>query len=207
MYVQIISMVFYTLEEIYDDFCFTNTMNKMGNTEVTVRLFSGNESFITKLFILCNKNWRICIVNFLHLSLSNSGPYLKLHIDSQINYWRYIYISHALALNYKSWTIAFRTTKDEKNNSQWFKKQTPISSFEALYDNPVSNSFQLHTLGIPHVPSLVVLKVFTTSLKLNCLTSFCSLVSNSRWWMASLSMSDLKFCVMTVSLFKYWLDW
>lgn len=144
---------------------------------------------------------------FLHLSLSNSGPYLKLHIDSQINYWRYIYISHALALNYKSWTIAFRTTKDEKNHPQWFKKQTPTSSFEALYDNPVSNFFQLHTLGIPHVPSLVVLKVFTTSLKLNCLTSCCSLVSNSRWWMASLSMSDLKFCVMTVSLFKYWLDW
>lgn len=51
-----ISMVLYTLEEIYDDFCFTNTMNKMGNTEVTVRLFSGNESFITTLFILCNKN-------------------------------------------------------------------------------------------------------------------------------------------------------
>lgn len=51
------------LEEIYDDFCFINIMNKMGNIEVIVRLFLGNELLIIKFFILCNKNRRICIVN------------------------------------------------------------------------------------------------------------------------------------------------
>lgn len=49
-------MVLYMLEEIYDDFCFINIMNKMGNIEVIVRLFLGNELFIIKFFILCNKN-------------------------------------------------------------------------------------------------------------------------------------------------------
>lgn len=44
------------LEEIYDVFCFINIMNKMGNIEVIVRLFLGNELFIIKFFILCNKN-------------------------------------------------------------------------------------------------------------------------------------------------------
>lgn len=54
MYVQIISMVLYTLEEIYDDFCFTNTMNKMG----TQRLQSGYSQEMSHL----SQNFSFCVI-------------------------------------------------------------------------------------------------------------------------------------------------
>lgn len=47
-------MVLYTLEEIYDDFCFTNTMNKMG----TQRLQSGYSQEMSHL----SQNFSFCVI-------------------------------------------------------------------------------------------------------------------------------------------------
>lgn len=96
-----------------------------------------------------------------------------------------------------------------KSNPYEFRNQALVLSFMELHDIPavVSNFSQLRTLKFIRVLLLVELKVFQTSTSLSRLSLSCSLVSNSRWRLAVFSTSDLRFCVMTVSSFKYWLDW
>lgn len=113
-----------------------------------------------------------------------------------------------------------RMTKDELSFSApiWMEEQSlrisESSSGIVFYGTTwfssySSSSFQLLsvTLKFIRVLLLVEAKVFKTSTSLSRLSLSCSLVSNSRWRLAVFSTSDLRFCVMTVSSFKYWLDW
>lgn len=114
-----------------------------------------------------------------------------------------------------------RMTKDELSFSApiWMEEQSLRISESSSgivfygttwYSSYSSGSFQLLSVTYTQIHSGFIagrVKVFKTSTSLSRLSLSCSLVSNSRWRLAVFSTSDLRFCVMTVSSFKYWLEW
>lgn len=150
---------------------------------------------------------------FLALFISNCCTVVEIWNSSSTHtYIKQKYSQVSTIDEWRKTNCRFPHQSGWKSNPYEFRNQALVLSFMELHDFPaipavVSNFSQLRTLKFIRVLLLVELKVFKTSTSLSRLSLSCSLVSNSRWRLAVFSTSDLRFCVMTVSSFKYWLEW